>query len=192
VWLLCAQYFASNFTVFFCLTWLHPYLKERYSLDPVEAGIYASATFLCGALGNWVSGWLVDRFYRQGQWRLSRLVPAAVGFLLAAVGVIGCAYGQTALESVAWLSLAVFGADMTLSPSWSACIDIGGQQSGLVSGTMNMVGNVGSFVTSLAFPYLTKWTGTPMPFFFVAASLSGAAILMWLLIEPRRSLESMS
>ncbi len=91
VWLLCAQYFASNFTVFFCLTWLHPYLKETYSLDAVEAGIYASAPFLCGAVANWVSGWLVDRVYRAGQWRLSRLMPAGVGFLLAAVGVVGCA-----------------------------------------------------------------------------------------------------
>jgi MFS transporter, ACS family, glucarate transporter len=189
VWLLCAQYFASNFTVFFCLTWLHPYLKEKYALEAIAAGMYASAPFVCGAVGNWVSGWLVDRVYRSGHWRLSRLLPAAMGFLLAAVGVIGCARSDSALESVVWLGLAVFGADMTLSPSWSVCIDIGGRQSGLVSGTMNMAGNLGSFVTSLAFPYLTRWTGSQEPFFFVAASLSGVAIVLWLLVEPRRPLE---
>ncbi len=93
---------------------------------------------------------------------------------------------------MAWLSLAVFGADMTLSPSWSVCIDIGGKRSGLVSGTMNMAGNIGSFVTSLAFPYLTGWTGTHVPFFYVAATLSAAAIVMWLFVDPRRPLESSS
>ena len=42
VWLLMGQYFCSNFTFFFCLTWLFPYLKTRYSLGMVEAGLYAA------------------------------------------------------------------------------------------------------------------------------------------------------
>ena len=33
-----AQYFCSNFTFFFCLTWLFPYLKGLYQLGLVEAG----------------------------------------------------------------------------------------------------------------------------------------------------------
>jgi len=51
-----------------------------------------------------------------------------------------------------FLSLAIFGADMTLSPSWALCIDIGKKNAGAVSGTMNMAGNLGSFLTALAFP----------------------------------------
>jgi MFS transporter, ACS family, glucarate transporter len=190
VWLLSAQYFCSNFTFYFCLTWLYPHLKKTYALGPLEASIYASAPFLCGAAGNWAAGWLVDRIYRRGNWRASRLLPATAGFLLAAVGVLGCAAARSPLASVAWLSLAVFGADMTLAPSWSVCIDIGGRRSGLVSGTMNMAGNLGSFVTGLAFPYLAAWTGSYVPFFYVAAALNAAAILVWQFIDPRRSLES--
>ncbi len=56
VWLLMGQYFASNFTFFFCLTWLFPYLKSRYSLGMVEAGFYAAAPPLAGAFGNWTAG----------------------------------------------------------------------------------------------------------------------------------------
>ena len=81
---------------------------------------------------------------------------------------------------------------MTLAPSWSLCIDIGGRRSGLVSGTMNMAGNLGSFVTSLAFPYLADWTGSHLPFFYVAAVLNMSAILLWQFIDPHRSLESSS
>ena len=49
MWLISIQYFASNFTFFFCLTWLHPYLQKTYALSAVEAGMYASAPFLAGA-----------------------------------------------------------------------------------------------------------------------------------------------
>jgi ACS family glucarate transporter-like MFS transporter len=190
MWLLMLQYFSSNFTFFFCLTWLFPYLKRTYQLDAVTTGWYASAPFVSGALGNLFAGWLVDRIYRAGRWRLSRQIPALLGFALAAVGLVATAAADTPLAAMTWLSLAVFGADMTLSPSWAVCVDIGRQHSGAVSGTMNMAGNLGSFVTALAFPYLLAATGSHVAFFYVAAGLNIAAILFWLGVRPERPLEA--
>jgi ACS family glucarate transporter-like MFS transporter len=54
---------------------------------------------------------------------------------------------------------------------------------------MNMAGNLGSFLTALAFPYLAQWTGSSVPFFYVAAGLCGVAIAAWMAADPRRSLE---
>ena len=96
----------------------------------------------------------------------------------------------TALPAVIFLTIAVFGADMTLSPSWSACVDIGGRSSGAVSGTMNMAGNIGSFATSLAFPYLLAWTGASTPFFFIAAGLNALAVALWFFIKPENSIQA--
>ena len=183
------QYFCSNFTFFFCLTWFFPYVKRTYDLASVEAGWYASAPLVFGAIGNIVSGWFVDRIYGSGRWKLSRQLPAIVGFSCAAIGLIGCAQAASALSAVSWLSLAIFGADMTLSPSWSFCIDIGRSNAGAVSGTMNMAGNIGSFVTSLAFPYLLAWTGSPRVFFYIGAALNLLAIGMWWLMQPDRPIE---
>jgi MFS transporter, ACS family, glucarate transporter len=182
------QYFASNFTFFFCLSWMFPYLKKTYSLDPVTAGVYAAVPFLFGALGNVVAGWLVDRIYRQGHWTRSRQIPAAVGFLLAGVGMLAGAFANTIDLTVACLAVAVLGADMTLAPSWAVCVDIGKRYAGTVSGTMNMAGNLGSFVTSLAFAYLLKWTGTHVVFFYVAAGLNMLAIMLWWFIRPEQPL----
>ena len=111
------------------------------------------------------------------------------GFFLATIGVIGSAHASTALASSVWFSICILGSDMTLSPSWSTCVDIGGRHAGAVSGAMNMAGNVGSFLTSLAFPYLLAWTGSPLPFFYLAAVLNLGAIASWLAIEPRVPLE---
>ena len=189
MWLIMGQYFSSNFTFFFCLTWLFPHLKATYNLESIEAGFYASAPLLFGALGNWVSGWMVDFIYRKQRWELSRKLPAIIGFSLATIGIIASIYMKEVNGAVLFISIAVFGADMTLSPSWSACVDIGKEHSGTVSGTMNMAGNLGSFFTALAFPYLMSITASATPFFFVAGALNLIAIGMWLGIKPQKALK---
>jgi MFS transporter, ACS family, glucarate transporter len=189
MWLAMTQYFCSNFTFFFMLSWLFPYLKKAYSLDPVAAGWYASTTFIAAAFGNLVSGRAVDLIFRSGRWRLSRQLPAIIGFALAALGVVLAAQMASVGWAVLWLSMAVFGADMTLPPSWAFCTDIGRKHAGTVSGTMNMAGNIGSFVTSLAFPYLLDWTGSHITFFYVAAILNVLAMLLWAAMKPDQSLE---
>ena len=163
VWIAMAQYFASNFTFFFCLTWLFPYLQRTYDLQATQAGLLSSAPLIGGAIGNWVGGAAVDVLYRRGRWTVSRRLPAVIGFLLAAAGLLASLAVDDMYAKVLLLSIAVFGADMTLPPSWAFCIDIGRSNAGVVSGTMNMAGNLGSFVTSLAFPYLLIWTGSPVP-----------------------------
>ncbi len=185
MWLLMGQYFSSNFTFFFCLTWLFPHLRIKYGLDAIEAGFYSSAPLIFGAIGNWVSGFMVDFIYKKNHWSLSRKIPAIIGFSLAAIGIVSSIYMEEVSGAVIFLSIAVFGADMTLSPSWSACVDVGKEHSGTVSGTMNMAGNLGSFFTALAFPYMIALTGSNVPFFFLAAALNLLAIPMWLAVKPQ-------
>ncbi len=188
MWSAVIQYFCSNFTFFFALTWLFPYIKETYQLDAMEAGWYSIAPFIAGAIGNWVSGALVDKMYKDGKWNLSRNMPAVVGFSLSVIGLLGSIFMTTPLGAVMMLSLAIFGADMTLPPSWALCVDIGKQHSGTVSGTMNMAGNIGSFLTALAFPYITAWTGSVNYFFYTAAVLNVVAVFLWLRVKADRGL----
>lgn len=190
MWSVVLQYFCSNFTNFFALTWLFPYLKEKYQLDALEAGWYAVAPFIAGAIGNWFSGYLIDAIYKRGHWNRSRNLPAITGFILAVIGLLGSLFMETPAGAVACLSLAIFGADMTIPPSWALCVDIGKKNSGTISGTMNMAGNIGSFVTALAFPYIAAWTGSMDYFFYVAAALNAIAILLWLRVRADKGLGS--
>jgi len=189
MWVAMAQYFCSNFTFFFVLTWFFPTFKTRFHLSPVVAGLYAAAPLICGALGNWFAGWLVDRIYNRGFWTASRRIPAMIGFALAAIGLIAYIQMDDPVGAMLFFSLAIFGADMTLPPSWAFCIDIGRRHAGAVSGTMNMAGNLGSFLTALAFPYLLEWTGSDVTFFYVGAGLNVLAIALWAFARPERGLE---
>ena len=184
MWLAMLQYMASNFTFYFTLTWMYPYLKDRFALGGVEAGLYAMIPLFAGAAGNWVSGLWVDRLYKKRNVLISRRLPAMTGFVLAAFGMLMMANIDSPHLAIIFLAVAIFGADMTLSPSWAFCIDIGKENAGAVSGTMNMAGNLGAFVTIIAFPYLYEWTGSFQPFFYVCMALSAIAIVLWLSMSP--------
>jgi ACS family glucarate transporter-like MFS transporter len=186
--MLMVQYVAHNFTFFFTVSWFFPYLKNSFELTKEQTALYAAAPLLCGVLGNWLAGFTVDRLYSRGKWQLSRRLPAAIGFTLGAIGMSLCVNMSTPATAVAAMCVAIFGSDMILSPSWSTCMDIGGKSAGAVSGAMNMVGNLGAFCTSLAFPYLNSWSGTHEPFFYLAAGLNIVAIFMWMRIRPDRTI----
>jgi len=188
LWLMMTQYLFANFTTFFCLTWLYPHVKSTYHLNSADAGLYSMIPLLCGALGNVVSGWLVDRIYATGRHALSRKLPAIFGFLLTAVGLVMSVQQDAVGPAIFWLSLAVFGVDMILSPSWSFCIDIGGRHAGQVSGTMNMAGNIGSAIIGPAFPTLLLWTGSADVFFYIIAGCSVAAAACWTFADPTRKM----
>jgi len=186
MWLAMLQYMASNFTFYFTLTWMYPYLKDRFALGGVEAGLYSMIPLFAGAMGNWMSGLWVDRLYKHRNLKISRRLPAIAGFILAAFGMLMMAQIDTPQVAIVFLAIAIFGADMTLSPSWAFCIDIGKEHAGAVSGTMNMAGNLGAFVTIIAFPYLYDWTGSFQPFFYVCMGLSAIAIVIWLTMNPEK------
>jgi ACS family glucarate transporter-like MFS transporter len=186
MWLVMGQYFALNFTFFFCLTWLFPYLQRTYNLAALKTGFLAAAPLVGGAIGNWVGGGLGDWLYRSGRTVMARRVPAMIGFSLAAGGMLASLAFNDPIPVVVCLTVAIFGADMAVPVSWALCIDIGRANTGAIGGTMNMAGNLGAFVTSLAFPYLVAMTGSTTPFFVLGAALNLAAIAAWVSIDPRR------
>ena len=186
------QYVASNVTFFISFTWLLPYLVSQWGNG---AEIYAPVPLLFGMTAQWFSGWLSTIFYSRGWIIRSRKIPAIAGFTIAALGLVLITLmpGTTALSFTLLFSIAVFGVEMTISPSWSLCMDIGGENSGTVSAAMNMLGNIGSaasavifpfFVSSVTIPYIVEKTGTANSFFIFAALMNLLAIVAWLLIRP--------
>jgi nitrate/nitrite transporter NarK len=56
------------------------------------------------------------------------------------------------------LALGYGAMDCMLPVSWAVCLDVGKKFAGAVTGSMNMAGQIGSFLSSLAFGYLVEYT----------------------------------
>jgi ACS family glucarate transporter-like MFS transporter len=195
------QYAASNITFFISITWLRPYLVNTWGED---FGYLSAFPLLCGAVALWVSGYTVTFLHRRGMPVMSRRLPAMIGFTLGAIGLLLCT--QVSGENSVWVfiacfSMATFGVEMTLSPSWALCMDIGGSRSGSVSAAMNMVGNMGAAVSAVAFPFfvahvtipgIAPVTGTANSFFVFAAVMNILAVAAWTMMNPKRELKEAS
>jgi ACS family glucarate transporter-like MFS transporter len=180
IFLAMLQYFASNFTFFIGLSWMLPYLKSQFQLSTSDAAVFAMAPLLAGTCSQWIAGWMVDALYRSRFRALSRRIPAMLGFTLSLIGLVTLTHAATPGSATACFTLAVFGSDMTVSPSWVFCADIAGKSAGSVSGAMNMIGNVGSFASANAFPVLEAATGGAAAYFWAAAALNVIGIGCWL------------
>jgi ACS family glucarate transporter-like MFS transporter len=178
------QYFASNVTFFITLTWLPSYMGKQWG----EKAILASAIPLaCAAAANWLAGTMVTQLHKKGYHVGSRRITAIIGFSLGVLGLVLATQTDSLAFFVFAFSLATFGVDMTLSPSWAFCNDIGGGKSGAVSGAMNMVGNIGGALSAIIFPLLLSEDGSANTFFILAAVINGLAIVCWLFMNPNRT-----
>lgn len=181
------QYFASNVTFFISLTWLPSYLKNQWPDDP-RAVYFSAAPLLFAACANWVAGSMVTGLFKKGFHVGSRRVTAIVGFALGVIGLLLATQTDNLYWFVFCFSLATFGVDMTLPPSWAFCNDIGGGNSGAVSGAMNMVGNIGAALSAIVFQLLLNpQTGSANRFFILAAGLNCVAIASWCVMNPNRT-----
>jgi len=180
------QYFASNVTFYICLTWLPSYLKNQWSDDP-KAIYFSAMPLIFAAFANWTAGAMVTQLFKRGYHVGSRRITAIIGFSLGVVGLLLATRTDNMYWFIFCFSLATFGVDMTLSPSWAFCNDIGGGNSGAVSGSMNMVGNFGAAISIILFPFLqNEVTGSANKFFIVAASINFVAIIVWCFMNPNR------
>jgi len=173
------QYFASNFTNFICLSWMFPYLKAQYHLTNGSAAVYSMAPLLLGATSLGITGWTVDRIFSSPLRAWSRRFPAMLGFSLAAAGLLGVTRAGSVEMAVISFTIAIFGADMTISPSWVFCADIAGKRTGRISGLLNMFGSIGAFASANAFPFLEQRTGNSSTYFLLAALLDVTGVFCW-------------
>ena len=62
------------------------------------------------------------------------------------------------IASVLAIGMAAFLSDLSLPGAWGACMDVGGRHTGALSGSMNMLGQIGGAIAPMAVPLLLAAT----------------------------------
>jgi nitrate/nitrite transporter NarK len=71
--------------------------------------------------------------------------------------VISMQLSQPVLAVLA-IGLASFCSDLAMPGAWGACMDVGGEHTGALSGSMNMMGNAGGAVAPMVVPLVLAAT----------------------------------
>lgn len=189
VWALCGMYSGYTWGLYFYIQWLPTYLERARGLDLPEIGPMAAAVLLSGAAANLLGGWVSDRLVPSLGIRAARRIPAVVGLLAAGVFLALAATASDNTLSLVFLGLSFGSAELILAVTWATCLDIGGSAAGVVSGTMNSLGQIGGALAPWLIGLMVDRTGSWQPPLLVSSAYYVASALLWLLIEPDRRLK---
>lgn len=206
VWALCAMYMVTNFNWYFLMYYLPKTLKEQFSSMNATSGgkialaLMGGSPLLIGMAGCLIGGLLTDRYVRRtGDRKWGRRIFAMFGYGMAGV----CYLTATRFTGDLWvfagcLMLVGFFNDFIMGPSWAAAQDIGRRYSAIVSGTMNMVGNLGAVLgIQVTGRILREYTadGVVDPqgyvvLFTVYGCVYFLGIVLWLLIDATKPIDT--
>ena len=183
---LCLTYAAAIYGWYFYLTWLPTYLLRARGFDLAHVGWLAALPLVAMAAGVFLGGWTSDALSHRFGARRGRCVAGIVGFPLAAAAVVGAVLTPSPTVS-AWLFAAAAGLGaLGVAPAWAVCVELGGTHAGVVSGAMNMFGNLGGALSPLVVGFSVDRLGSWDAPLLSVAVLYVAAALGWLLIDPSR------
>ncbi|MSU71904.1 MAG: MFS transporter [Opitutus sp.] len=203
VLLLWLQYFCMSYGWYFYITWLPTYLREARGVSLEKSAVLAGLPLFFGGIGCFVGGWVAKRLAESsGNVRRARKIVACTGlFAAGAMLVVATRINDPVFAMIA-LGLASFSNDLAMAPDWAACMDVGGRLAGSLSGSMNMMGNLGGAVGPVVVGYIlqsTKVTADSPPTlagwttaFLVAAAIYAVGAIAWMFIDSVTPLENSS
>jgi len=191
VWLLCFQYFCLSYGWYFYITWLPTYLQEARHVSLGAGALLSILPLFLGGCGSFLCGFFYPVMNRwTGDVGKSRRLMACIGFSGATGFLILSSLLQDATWAMIAMGMASFSNDLVMPGSWAACMDVGGKYAGTLSGTMNMMGNLGGVVSPIVIAYILTHTNNNWAItFYVSAAVYFAGIFFWLFLDPVTPLE---
>lgn len=189
VWALCGMYSGYTWGLYFYIQWLPTYLAQARGLALPEIGPMAAAVLLGGALANLLGGWLSDALAERLGIRAARRLPAIAGLLSASLFLALAATLADDTLALVCLGLSFGSAELILAVTWATCLDIGGSAAGVVSGTMNSLGQVGGALAPWLIGLMVDRTGSWELPLLVSTAYYGVSALLWIAVDPDRRLK---
>ncbi|MFM2126145.1 MAG: putative sulfoacetate transporter SauU [Acidobacteriota bacterium] len=203
VWMLWLQYFCMSFAWYFYITWMPTFIKETFpNFTDIQRALLGCVPLFFGGLGSIFAGLVaapLERYF--GSSATTRRFLGCAGLCMAAVMLLASIYlRQTPAAALAgsWIpilsmlavGMASFCNDLAMPGAWGACMEVGGKHTGSLSGSMNMMGNLGGAMPGFVVPMVLTLTNAPgattpnwNSVFYLFAAVYVVGGLSWLAID---------
>jgi ACS family glucarate transporter-like MFS transporter len=187
-WLILLMYHTYCWGSYFFVSWLHNFLVRGRAFTKAEIQDWAPLPFIFGGIATICGGLLSDYLVKKIGLKWGRRVVGATGLSASALFMLLTMLTHHKIASVVLLSFAYAGSDFMLPVAWAVCLDVGRKYAGAVTGSMNMAGQAGSFLSSVAFGYLITAFGTYDAVLPPMAGMLVLSAVLFLSIDPTRDL----
>lgn len=185
---ICAMYFAFGYGLYFYFTWLPTYLIKELGFSQFSGGLFAALPFLLAGLADLGGGLLTDHLSRAYGLRIGRCYLGCVAFACGSLFLLSSTVAASPIAKAILIAFALASADLALGACWAVPIDIAPNHAGVITGCMNTLGNLGGLVGPLVVGYTVQQLGSWTLPFYVTAAVYAFGALMWLAIDPTRSI----
>jgi len=187
IYALTLSYFSFGYVAWIFFAWMYIYMATVRGLSLKSSAIYTMFPFIAMTvgclLGGVVSDWISAHFgLRKGRCMLSGIALSSTAALLL--------LGSRAHDArTAALVLACGAGVLYVAQSsfFAVSADIAGEYTGVVSGMMNMGGQIGGACTASFTPLIAAHFGWDMSF-LTAAALAFIGGLAWMVVDPNLQL----
>lgn len=182
VWFLMGMYFCYAIGAYFFQSWFHTYL-EKGRLIPKNQLIWASSLpYILAAIGCLSGGWLSDKACLRFGKKWGRRIVPMIGLFISGICLISASLISDNFIAIIALGAGMAFMDVTAPVSWAVAMDLGGTQSGAVSGSMNTAGLTGAYLSTVLFGYLASSYGYNLPVLLIGILVLVGSFL-WLEID---------
>ncbi|MDX2269139.1 MAG: MFS transporter [Bryobacter sp.] len=179
---LCIAHAANSWGTYFVITWLPTYLEKIRGMSKEQMVVFTGLPMFIAAAADLSGGWLTDALTKRFGLAWGRAGLAAVSYVISAIAMTMAPLTADPFLSATFIA-AAFGMTMfTLGAAFSICIELGKENSAVMTATMNTAGQVGGTLSPIVLAYLVEWFNDWNLPLFVLAALYGAAVLSWVLI----------
>jgi MFS family permease len=188
LWWIMIMYHTYCWGSFFYLSWLHTFLERGRGYSKEDLIAYSWLPFVFGGTANLLGGVTSDILVRRIGLKWGRRAVGLLGLGFSATFITATMFTQDKVLSVLFLAFGYAGSDFMLPVAWAVCLDVGRKYAGAVTGAMNTAGQIGSFLTSVAFGYIVQAFGTYDAPLVPMAAMTAISAVLWLKIDATKQI----
>jgi ACS family glucarate transporter-like MFS transporter len=190
-WTLAAAYACTASFVSFYLSWFPTYLLKARAVSLAQMGMFSGVASLALCIAVLAGGRIIARLERRHHTLRRARVPVGVTALLAAgLSALFVPYAHSNIIAVVAASTSLAALGFSQVVTWSVVQDLGGTDTGPLTGLINLVGNIAAGASPLIAAQIVTRSGSWTGAFVALAIIALIGALLWLTIDPGRPLAS--